>query len=339
MQQLTELIRTIPDFPKKGILFRDITTLLKDPKGYHDAVAALADSLSGLDVDLVIARRRAALSSAARWPTPLARGWCWRESPASCRPKRSGINTTWNMVPIALKSSGRILPGQRVAIVDDLLATGGTAVAACELVKQLGGEVVALRFLIELDDLKGREALAGYDVQTLIITKEEPDMHVRTRFAPSPTGYLHIGGLRTALYTYLFTKQHHGAFILRIEDTDQERFVPGATEAIYSGMRKAGLLWDEGPDVGGDYGPYIQSQRKDLYLPYAQQLVESGHAYYCFCTKEELDARRAACEAAGGTWKYDKHCKDMPKEEVRRRLAAAKNMSSDRTCPGRLRLL
>jgi glutamyl-tRNA synthetase len=147
-------------------------------------------------------------------------------------------------------------------------------------------------------------------------------MHVRTRFAPSPTGYLHIGGLRTALYTYLFTKQHHGAFILRIEDTDQERFVPGATEAIYSGMRKAGLLWDEGPDVGGDYGPYIQSQRKDLYLPYAQQLVESGHAYYCFCTKEELDARRAACEAAGGTWKYDKHCKDMPKEEVRRRLAA-----------------
>jgi len=150
-------------------------------------------------------------------------------------------------------------------------------------------------------------------------------MQVRTRFAPSPTGYLHIGGLRTALYTYLYTKKNNGVFILRIEDTDQERYVEGATDAIYSGMRKAGLLWDEGPDVGGDYGPYVQSERKNLYLPYAQQLVESGHAYYCFCTKEELDERKAACEAAGGTWKYDKHCKNMPKEEVERRLKAGES--------------
>ena len=113
-------------------------------------------------------------------------------------------------------------------------------------------------------------------------------MQVRTRFAPSPTGYLHLGGLRTALYTYLFARSHGGKFILRIEDTDQEREVPGAVEKIYSSMAAAGLKYDEGPDVGGDYGPYIQSQRKDLYLPYAKQLVESGHAYYCFCTKEWL---------------------------------------------------
>ena len=101
-------------------------------------------------------------------------------------------------------------------------------------------------------------------------------MQVRTRFAPSPTGYLHLGGLRTALYTYLFARSHGGKFILRIEDTDQEREVPGAVEKIYSSMAAAGLKYDEGPDVGGDYGPYIQSQRKDLYLPYARQLVESG---------------------------------------------------------------
>ena len=113
-------------------------------------------------------------------------------------------------------------------------------------------------------------------------------MEVRTRFAPSPTGFMHLGGLRTALYNYLFAKKNGGKFILRIEDTDQERFVEGATEVIYDTLRGCGMDWDEGPDVGGDYGPYIQSQRKELYLPYAQQLVASGHAYYCFCTKEEL---------------------------------------------------
>ena len=150
-------------------------------------------------------------------------------------------------------------------------------------------------------------------------------MKVRTRFAPSPTGYLHIGGLRTALYAYLFAKKHNGAFILRIEDTDQARYVEGAVEKIYSGLKLAGLNWDEGPDIGGDYGPYVQSERKDMYLPYAKQLVESGHAYYCFCTKEELDARRAEVEARGETFKYDKHCLNLSREEVEARLAAGES--------------
>ena len=147
-------------------------------------------------------------------------------------------------------------------------------------------------------------------------------MAVRTRFAPSPTGFMHLGGLRTALYNYLFARREGGQFILRIEDTDQERFVPGATEVIYETLKGCGLTWDEGPDVGGPCGPYVQSERKDLYLPYAKQLVESGHAYYCFCSKEEIDGRRAAVEAAGGTWKYDKHCLHLSPEEVQRKLDA-----------------
>lgn len=149
-------------------------------------------------------------------------------------------------------------------------------------------------------------------------------MEVRTRFAPSPTGYMHLGGMRTALYTYLFTRKNHGKFILRIEDTDQARYVEGATDVIYRTLKDIGLVWDEGPDVGGDYGPYIQSERKGMYLPYAQQLVRDGKAYYCFCTKEELDKRRAEAEAKGETFKYDKHCLNMPREEVERRLAAGK---------------
>lgn len=147
-------------------------------------------------------------------------------------------------------------------------------------------------------------------------------MEVRTRFAPSPTGYMHLGGMRTALYTYLFTRKNHGKFILRIEDTDQARYVEGATDVIYRTLKDIGLVWDEGPDVGGDYGPYIQSERKGMYLPYAQQLVRDGKAYYCFCTKEELDKRRAEAEAKGETFKYDKHCLNMPREEVERRPAA-----------------
>ena len=147
-------------------------------------------------------------------------------------------------------------------------------------------------------------------------------MEVRTRFAPSPTGYMHLGGMRTALYTYLFTRKNHGKFILRIEDTDQARYVEGATDVIYRTLKDIGLVWDEGPDVGGDYGPYIQSERKGMYLPYARQLVRDGKAYYCFCTKEELDKRRAEAEAKGETFKYDKHCLNMPREEVERRLAA-----------------
>ncbi len=146
---------------------------------------------------------------------------------------------------------------------------------------------------------------------------------VRTRFAPSPTGYLHIGGLRTALYTYLFTRKNNGRFILRIEDTDRERYVEGATEAIYRSLRLAGLDWDEGPDAGGEYGPYIQSERQGMYLPYAERLVREGKAYYCFCSKDELDRRRAAVDE--GAWKYDKHCLKMCPDEVKRRIAAGES--------------
>ena len=147
-------------------------------------------------------------------------------------------------------------------------------------------------------------------------------MEVRTRFAPSPTGFMHLGGLRTALYNWLYARKMGGKFILRIEDTDQERFVEGATEVIYDTLKGCGMSWDEGPDVGGPYGPYIQSERKSLYLPYAKQLVESGHAYYCFCTECELNARRDAVKAAGGVWKYDKKCLGLSKEEVQARLDA-----------------
>ncbi|MGI6634789.1 MAG: glutamate--tRNA ligase [Christensenellales bacterium] len=145
---------------------------------------------------------------------------------------------------------------------------------------------------------------------------------IRTRFAPSPTGFMHLGGLRTALYDYLFTRKHNGVFVLRIEDTDQDRFVPGATEVIYDTLRSCGMHWDEGPDIGGPYGPYVQSERKDTYLPHAKTLIDSGDAYYCFCTHEELAQRRAAVEAKGETWKYDKHCLHLTPEEVQQKLQA-----------------
>ncbi len=145
---------------------------------------------------------------------------------------------------------------------------------------------------------------------------------VRTRFAPSPTGFMHLGGLRTALYNYLFAKKNGGKFILRIEDTDQERYVEGATEVIYDTLKGCGMNWDEGPDIGGDYGPYVQSERKSLYLPYAKQLIEKGAAYYCFCTKEELDARREEAEKRGEVFKYDKHCLHLSKDEIEAKLAS-----------------
>lgn len=147
-------------------------------------------------------------------------------------------------------------------------------------------------------------------------------MEVRTRFAPSPTGYMHIGNLRTALYTWLFARSQGGAFVLRIEDTDQEREVQGAVDVIYRSLREVGLTWDEGPDVGGDYGPYVQTQRRDIYRPYAEELVRKGKAYYCFCSKERLDDLRAQSEAQGETFKYDKHCLQLSPEEVQRRIAA-----------------
>ncbi|MGI6152328.1 MAG: glutamate--tRNA ligase [Christensenellaceae bacterium] len=145
-------------------------------------------------------------------------------------------------------------------------------------------------------------------------------MEVRTRFAPSPTGYLHVGGLRTALYAYLYAKKNDGKFILRIEDTDRERLVDDACEIIYRTLKDTGLVYDEGPDVGGPYGPYIQSERKDIYKKYAEELVKKGAAYYCFCTKERLDDLRAECEKDGRTPKYDKRCAGLSKEEVQKRM-------------------
>ena len=125
-------------------------------------------------------------------------------------------------------------------------------------------------------------------LQAIFITMSEriptmPNKTIRTRFAPSPTGFMHLGNLRTALYAWLYARANKGKFILRIEDTDQSRLVEGAVDVIYATMRQCGLDWDEGPDIGGDYAPYIQSERKDSYMQYALQLVESGHAYYCYC--------------------------------------------------------
>jgi len=147
-------------------------------------------------------------------------------------------------------------------------------------------------------------------------------MKIRTRFAPSPTGYMHVGNLRTALYAYLLAKHDGGDFILRIEDTDQERYVDGAVDLIYKALKDTGLVHDEGPDVGGEYGPYIQSERRDLYKKYALELVEKGEAYYCFCDKERLDSVRAQQEAAKLPPKYDGHCKSLTKEEIEEKLAA-----------------
>ncbi len=147
-------------------------------------------------------------------------------------------------------------------------------------------------------------------------------MEVRTRFAPSPTGYMHLGNLRTALYTYLYARRCGGKFVLRIEDTDQKREVEGAIDIIYKSLKTAGLTHDEGPNVGGDYGPYVQSERKSMYLPYAKELVEKGGAYYCFCSEERLEEARAAAEDRGETFKYDKHCLNLSKEEVEARIAA-----------------
>jgi glutamyl-tRNA synthetase len=123
---------------------------------------------------------------------------------------------------------------------------------------------------------------------------------VRTRFAPSPTGYLHIGGVRTALYSWLYARKHGGKFVLRIEDTDKERNTPEAVQAIFDGMRWAGLDWDEGPDVGGAFGPYRQTERLELYREYAGRLLSSGHAYRCYANQEEKEAARAAFVAKGG---------------------------------------
>ena len=143
-----------------------------------------------------------------------------------------------------------------------------------------------------------------------------PHGRVRTRFAPSPTGYMHVGNLRTALYTWLIARSHGGDFILRIEDTDQGRYVDGAVDVIYRTMAECGLTHDEGPDVGGPVAPYIQSQRRDTYGKYARLLVEKGGAYYCFCEKTESE------EDSGDFDRAADPCRDLPLEEAERRVAA-----------------
>ena len=156
---------------------------------------------------------------------------------------------------------------------------------------------------------------------------------VRTRFAPSPTGYMHVGNLRTALYAYLLAKKNNGTFILRIEDTDRERYVEGAVDIIYDTLRKTGLQWDEGPDIGGPYGPYVQSERMGMFKEYALKLIESGDAYYCFCDKERLEEVKKIQHASGMASKYDGHCRNLTKEEVEEKLAAGIPYVIRQKCP------
>ncbi len=145
---------------------------------------------------------------------------------------------------------------------------------------------------------------------------------VRVRFAPSPTGYLHVGSLRTALYNYLFARKHGGVFILRIEDTDRTRYVPGATENLIAALAWAGLSYDEGPEVGGPHEPYYQSKRRPLYLAAVERLVASGHAYPCFCTAERLDSMRKVATEKKLSTKYDRACLRLSTHEVEARKAA-----------------
>ena len=146
-------------------------------------------------------------------------------------------------------------------------------------------------------------------------------MKVRTRFAPSPTGYMHIGNLRTAIFEYLLARKYDGDFILRIEDTDQARKVDGAIEFIYKTLELCGFKIDEGPMNEGEYGPYIQSERKEIYKKYAEELVEKGKAYYCFCTEEELNERRKIAESRNKPFMYDGRCSKLSKEKIKENLA------------------
>ena len=152
---------------------------------------------------------------------------------------------------------------------------------------------------------------------------------VRTRFAPSPTGFMHIGNLRTALYSYLLAKSKGGSFVLRIEDTDQKRYTDGAVDVIYRVLKDCGLNWDEGPDVGGNFGSYIQSERvkSGIYLEYAKKLIESGNAYYCFCKDCHSDLERYLPDVNYGHNErsdnfigYNGHCRNLSKEEVEQNL-------------------
>ena len=145
---------------------------------------------------------------------------------------------------------------------------------------------------------------------------------VRVRFAPSPTGYLHVGGARSALFNYLFAKHHGGAFILRIEDTDRSRYVEGAMQEIFDSLRWLGLDWDEGPEAGGSCGPYLQSERTSLYQEHAHKLIEAGHAYRCFCSSERLTALRIEQEKNKQPLGYDRKCRDLPASEADALLAS-----------------
>lgn len=161
-------------------------------------------------------------------------------------------------------------------------------------------------------------------------------MAIRTRFAPSPTGYMHIGNLRTALYAYLVAKKDpDGVFILRIEDTDQGRLVEGATDIIYETLKQCGLKHDEGPDVGGPVGPYVQSERvkSGLYMKYAKELIAKGGAHYCFCDEEMINAQRELQEARGESFKYDDPCKKLSIEECEKRIANGEKFVIRQTIP------
>ncbi len=147
-------------------------------------------------------------------------------------------------------------------------------------------------------------------------------MPVRVRFAPSPTGALHPGSARTVLFNYLYARKNAGSFILRIEDTDRSRYDPSSLESIMSGIRWLGLGWDEGPDVGGDFGPYFQSDRLDLYHEMVQRLIDDGDAYPCFCLPQRLDELREAQRKAGRPTRYDRHCIDLSDDEVKNRVEA-----------------
>lgn len=149
-----------------------------------------------------------------------------------------------------------------------------------------------------------------------------PKGEVRTRFAPSPTGYMHVGNLRTALYTYLIARSHGGKFILRIEDTDQGRYVEGAVDMIYKTLQECGLTHDEGPDVGGPVGPYVQTERRELYREYAELLIARGHAYRCFCDKDDEEPESVSDGVA--IHKYDGRCSRLSEAEIQANLAAGK---------------
>ncbi len=151
------------------------------------------------------------------------------------------------------------------------------------------------------------------------------EREIRVRFAPSPTGYLHIGGLRTALYNYLYAKKTGGKFILRIEDTDRNRYVEGAVENLINTLKSVGLQYDEGPDVGGDFGPYFQSQRTEIYRKYVDELLEKDMAYPCFCTPQDLEKMREEQLANGEDVRYDRRCRNIPKEEAKRRMESGES--------------